>query len=635
MTLYRQIALIVTLVFTILLVTVILVSFNILKDSVKEELYNNAQNSVSSLAVSISNTSIEQGNIETMINAIFDNGNYENISFKNQNGEMIYQKNLENKEFIIPYWFEKFVNFEVPVAKSTISKGWKIIGTLEILNDKNIIYKQLYSVVINLFWYISMSCIVFLIVLYFLFHKILKPLLEIQKQAEQVLNNEFIIQKHLPNTKEFRLVINSINKMIKKFESIYENATQTLIENKELMYTDSVTSLKNRKYFLLKANEFINEESSKNFGTIIVISIKMDLLNQGIGYKKTDEFLCLFSQELELLIKIFDESFVCRINGTEMIILLPKISIEKTILIVNNIIYYDKKELRKLELNEKEYGVNIGILNYEKEKNISLLFSKIDFTICQAKLFDSGRYYLLENNNEVALGRNKWKQSINNGLKNDKFNVIYRKVVDIKFNKNIHHVISFNMSYESCNAFSYGTLIGPIIEAGMIEDVYLHIIKKVLLINDDIHRSISLQLCSEFLGSLDSYEKIKHLFNETKNQIRNKIIFEISESLIEQYYESSFLYIKLFREFGFDFAINNFIADSDDYEYLKELKPLFIKSDKQYLLDNKQNLNILKIILDSLEIDLIATGVSNNNELNELNKRGITIISGIIVDELN
>ena len=250
MTLYKQIALIVTLVFTILLITVIGVSFHVIKDSVKQELYNNAQNSVSSLSLSISNTSIEQGNIETMINASFDNGNYESIIFRNQYGEIIYQRNLENKELIIPYWFEEFVNFEILAAKSTISKGWKIIGTLEILNDKNIAYKQLYNIALNLFVYISISCIIFLIILYFIFHKILKPLLEIQKQANQVLNNEFIIQNHLPKTKEFRVVINSINKMIKKFETIYSNATQTLIENKELMYSDNVSRLKNRRYFV-------------------------------------------------------------------------------------------------------------------------------------------------------------------------------------------------------------------------------------------------------------------------------------------------------------------------------------------------------------------------------------------------
>ena len=112
------------------------------------------------------------------------------------------------------------------------------------------------------------------------------------------------------------------------------------------------------------------------------------------------------------------------------------------------------------------------------------------------------------------------------------------------------------------------------------------------------------------------------------------MIYEISESLIGKYYENSLSYIKLFKEFGFDFGINNFVADSGDYEYLKKIKPLFIKADKQYLLDNEQNIDVLKIVLDSLDIKLIATGLNNDEELNELNRKGISIISGVIVEKI-
>ena len=78
-----------------------------------------------------------------------------------------------------------------------------------------------------------------------------------------------------------------------------------------------------------------------------------------------------------------------------------------------------------------------------------------------------------------------------------------------------------------------------------------------------------------------------------------------------------------------------FIADSEDYQYLKELKPVFVKADKQYLLDTEQNINVLKIVLESLGIKLIATGVNNIEELDSLNKKEIRLISGMIVDKLD
>ena len=69
--------------------------------------------------------------------------------------------------------------------------------------------------------------------------------------------------------------------------------------------------------------------------------------------------------------------------------------------------------------------------------------------------------------------------------------------------------------------------------------------------------------------------------------------------------------------------------------YLKELKPVFVKADKQYLLDTEQNINVLKIVLESLGIKLIATGVNNIEELDSLNKKEIRLISGMIVDKLD
>ena len=183
----------------------------------------------------------------------------------------------------------------------------------------------------------------------------------------------------------------------------------------------------------------------------------MESFNQAIGHNKADEFLYLFSQNLKLLTKVFDESLVCRTNGTEIVVMLPRITLHKSISIVKHILSYNNKKLEKFELDTKEYGINIGVLNYEKEENLSTLFSKIDYAICQAKLLNYGNYYILDNSYHVALGKNKWKQNINNGLKNDKFNIIYRKVIDTKSNEKIHNVVSFNLDNEN-ELFSYGVL---------------------------------------------------------------------------------------------------------------------------------------------------------------------------------
>ena len=160
MKLNKQLAILSVIFFIILFFTILVVSINIIKDSVQKELYENAQNSVSSLSISISNTSTSLNNIKTMIDATFDNGNYERITYKDINNNILYQRDLELRQNHIPLWFENLIEIKIPVAKSTLSNNWQIIGIVEILNDKNTAYSQLYDLMINMFVYLSISYVI-------------------------------------------------------------------------------------------------------------------------------------------------------------------------------------------------------------------------------------------------------------------------------------------------------------------------------------------------------------------------------------------------------------------------------------------------------------------------------------------
>jgi EAL domain-containing protein (putative c-di-GMP-specific phosphodiesterase class I) len=286
-----------------------------------------------------------------------------------------------------------------------------------------------------------------------------------------------------------------------------------------------------------------------------------------------------------------------------------------------------------LELDKTEFGLDVGVCEYEAQHNISELFSLIDYALAQAKLLPQGQYYELLNN-KVAIAKERWRQIILDGFKNDSFEIMYRKVIDINTKNKRHNVVSFALNSNN-ESYFYGTLIAPVVELGMVQDVYLYVIKKVLLSsNTQKDIPLTIQISSQFIEDKDTYGKLKTLLNETKNKINNEIIFEIPESVINNHFESSMHFIKLFKEYGFGFGINSFMAYGEDYNYLKELKPAFVKADKQYILDAQQNINVVKIVLDSLGIEFIATGVNELAEIEELNKKGISVVAGMVVDKI-
>ena len=96
MSLLKQVSIVLGFIFLILFVSIIGLSFNIIKDSSAKSLYENVQNSVTSTSLSITNAGVDEGTIKTVINAAFDNEKKKKIVFKNINDFLI-----ENNKKII------------------------------------------------------------------------------------------------------------------------------------------------------------------------------------------------------------------------------------------------------------------------------------------------------------------------------------------------------------------------------------------------------------------------------------------------------------------------------------------------------------------------------------------------------
>ena len=73
MSLFKQVSIVLSIVFAILFVLITAVSFKIIKDSTEKSLYENVQNSVTSISLSITNAGTDISSIKTVINASFDN----------------------------------------------------------------------------------------------------------------------------------------------------------------------------------------------------------------------------------------------------------------------------------------------------------------------------------------------------------------------------------------------------------------------------------------------------------------------------------------------------------------------------------------------------------------------------------
>ena len=617
MSLFKQVSTVLLFIFTILFVLIIAVTFGIIKDSAEKSLYENVQNSVTNLSLSITNSGTEISSIKTVINASFDNGNYEKIIFKDVDDNIVYELKKETniEEDKIPKWFINLVNIEEVSAKSTISNGWNVLGILEIYNDRTLFFEQTYEIFKNLVFSLLISFIVLLIILSYLFNFMLNPLKTIKKQAESVMKNEFILEEKVPFTSEFKSLTLNINSMIIKFENMFENTNNVLKQNKELLYFDEITKLNNRKYFMLKANDYLDKNNPNNKGFILAFSLQMDNINKTFGYIHTNEILhklaTLFKNSFEN-----NSNLIARMNGSEFVILIPNIDENRVKSLAN--IFLD--EVYKIENLEDK--INSGICKYANEENLKNLLIKIDYVISQSKLHTEKEVYFL-NNVEKYKAKEEWIKIINSSLKEDNFVLIYKDIIDLKSKKVSFKTIDFELNYQN-DKLSYQSFMASVLQLNKLNDIYLHIINKILKIKTNIDEKVSIQIPHFFVEDLNNYLYLKEILE--KNRGKN-LIFEIEEESLNKNFSNTLMYIKLFKEFDFEFAVYNFIANSDDYSYLKELKPLYIKMSNYFLTESIQSLNILKILTQSLDIKLIATLVDENIDFSQLEELGINAVA--------
>jgi len=324
MTLFRQIALMLSVFLLIILTTVFVLNFKSANKDIQERLYLDAKNTASSLSLSLGTANGDVSIMSTMINANFDSGNYRAISLVDVDDVILYERKNESEHIDVPEWFFDIVNIVAPVTSANVSAGWSQVGILNVQSDITYVYNALYQILINLLLSFGIIALVALSVLYGVLIAILKPLRKVQHQAEAVIRNEFIIQHDIPYTKEFKDVVLGINKMVFKAKAMFDKGNEELKKQQELEYIDPATRLKNRKYLISKLPEYLKIDASSKSGINMMIAIHGVIeANAAIGHKEVDKLFIKIANIFLANASNYEASIVARLNGTEFSILLP------------------------------------------------------------------------------------------------------------------------------------------------------------------------------------------------------------------------------------------------------------------------------------------------------------------------
>ncbi|WP_092484666.1 bifunctional diguanylate cyclase/phosphodiesterase [Candidatus Ichthyocystis hellenicum] len=232
--------------------------------------------------------------IATVTKALIETGLYRNITIFDHDGNIIISQHTNVKTPGIPQWFINSLRQSPESNKSQAQHNQLTIKgfNVEVLAYPLFAYRYL--------WYLFISCVSSLCVAYvfcfillrILLHRLLSPLNELYNRIDAIGTPQFVKINDQINTTELKKIIQSVNNLSEKLQSII--AAEVLLSRyfQKQIYIDQLTGAYNKAGMEEEVERLVNECGDKEDWYLIIINIKnLEEFNKIAGVKQTDDLI--------------------------------------------------------------------------------------------------------------------------------------------------------------------------------------------------------------------------------------------------------------------------------------------------------------------------------------------------------
>lgn len=635
MTLYRQLIIFTVVLFLLLFTGTWYAKLANTRTFLTDQLESHVQDTATSLALSISPHVAQKDLtvVEGMINALFDRGYYQKITFADPRGQVLIERVLPVRVEDVPQWFVALVPLRTPEATSDVMAGWNQGGTILVKSHPGYAYATLWNEVLGMTAWFA-ACAVFLLAAAGIGLKfLLKPLSAVERQADALCRREYQLQDQLPRTREFRSVVEAMNRMTVKVKQMFEEQASRAEGLQERAYQDPVTGLGNRRFFESQVNAGLGRQDEDARGLLILLRIHgLEALNQKRGLQAGDELLKRVATLLKNSLNAYADTALSRLTGGDFGIFLPNLSPSEGGIIGTEI----AAQLGRVAMEKTALDDNIGhlgIASYEGENTLTRLLAGADLALSSAlqKGANSWELRVVTGDSEtLPQGQQHWKDALVRALEERRITLDAQGVIENGPARKVLQLELFARIMQDGKPLD-AALFMPVAErlklVSAIDRIVIEEAMKVDFRSMAVDRvAINLSPSSleddAFRGWLFSF--LKGLPPEAPH-----VSFEFSEFAAVQH-------LQLIREFGaavracgHGIGLDHYGRSFSKLGYLQSLQPEYVKIDRAYTgelsggeNDSRFYVASLCSVAHSIDIKVVAEGVESEEQaavLKELN----------------
>jgi diguanylate cyclase (GGDEF)-like protein len=159
---------------------------------------------------------------------------------------------------------------------------------------------------------------------------VLRPLLAVEQQANDICERRFTINETIPKTRELRRVVEAMNRMTQKIHEMFDRQVKLTENLRDEARIDHLTGLSNRKEFNALTTALLKTEGGGPGPSALMLMQIKDFadLNTSLGRDAGDELLSQVATRLQAAVQNRKGAILARYNGADFAIFLPSISLE-------------------------------------------------------------------------------------------------------------------------------------------------------------------------------------------------------------------------------------------------------------------------------------------------------------------
>jgi len=429
-----------------------------------------------------------------------------------------------------------------------------------------------------------------------------------------------------------------------QFVSIFNDISARKADEELIRYQatyDSLTALPNRNLFLDRVKIAL-KQARRNNSKLALLLLDLDRfkwINDTLGHKAGDTVLQETAARLKKAVRESDT--VARLGGDEFAIILPEITHYLDAENIANKIFSFFREPLTIDGHEIHISGSIGITIFPDDAdNIDTLQMNADSAMYSAK--ENGRncfHYFTPQLQEKAERHLLLINYLQQALKKDEFDVYYQPVIDQFSNKITSAEALIRWQHPQLGFISPEEFI-PIAEnSGLIRDIGDWVVRRVAqnmqrwqqLGLKPIHIAIN-KSAHQFSGN-SCDESWCDIFDRYHIDM-NRITVEITETVLMGKERSHVAVLSKMQEQGMKISLDDFGTGYSSLSYLKRFPVDILKIDRSFIQDVTENASdamLVEMILslaEKMNIDVVAEGVEEKEQLNFLKERNCRFIQG-------